>query len=284
MAIRLAARLRERVGRVFGLARTAEEAARLQGRGVEPVVADLAEPASLAAMPEVDLAFHVGGPEDGLGEAATRAYVDRLRALVGLFDRRGVGAFVYASSTAVYGHRNGSWVDESSYTSPRSSCGRLHLEAEELLLEAFRRSLFPAVIVRLAPAYGAGDRYFRQIQAGTFRLAGNGDAWMSLVHIEDGVRALLGAAARGRAGQQYLVSDDRPATVKELAYYVAGQLGVPRPIPVALEEARRIYDEITYDALTANFRCRNGRMKTELGVALGFPTYKEGIPAVLGRR
>ncbi len=280
----LAARLRERVGRVFGLARTAEGAARLAASGIEPVVGDLAEPASLAALPDVDVVFHVVGHHDGPSEAASRVHVDGMRALVDLFERRGVGAFVFASSTAVYGHRNGSWVDENSYTSPRSFAGRLRLEAEEVLQAAFRRTLFPAVILRLAPMYGAGDRHFRWIQDGSFRLVGGGDAWMSLIHIDDAVRALQAAASRGRAGQAYVVSDDRPATVKEWAYYVAGQLRVPRPIPVALEEARRLYDETTYDALTANFRCRNGRMKAELGLSLGYPTYKDGIPAALGRR
>lgn len=284
VGLRLATRLRERVARVFGLARSAESAARLAACGIEPVVADLAEPSSLAAIPDVDVVFHVLGHDGGPGEAAVRVHVDGMRALVDLFERRGVGAFVFASSTAVYGHRNGSWVDESSYTSPRSFGGRLRLDAEEVLQEAFRRSLFPAVILRLAPVYGAGDRHFKRIRDGSFRLVGAGDAWMSLIHIDDAVRALQAAASRGRAGQPYVVSDDRPATVKELAYYVAGQLRVPRPIPVAPEEARRLYDEATYDVLTANFRCRNGRMKAELGLGLNYPTYKDGIPAALGRR
>ena len=62
--------------------------------------------------------------------------------------------------------------------------------------------------------------------------------------------------------------------------YAAELLGIEPPPEIPFESAelspmgRSFYAE--------SKRCRNDRIKTELGVALKFPTYREGLRALLG--
>nr|MBA3520237.1 SDR family NAD(P)-dependent oxidoreductase [Hyphomicrobiales bacterium] len=74
-------------------------------------------------------------------------------------------------------------------------------------------------------------------------------------------------------------TDDEPAPPQEVLAYAADLLGVPPPPEVAFEAAelspmaRSFYGE--------NKRVLNSRIKDESGVHLSYPTYYEGLRAIL---
>jgi hypothetical protein len=85
--------------------------------------------------------------------------------------------------------------------------------------------------------------------------------------------------ARPNPGAVYNVCDDDPAPPWEVIEYAAELLGVPPPPAVPFEQAqlsdmaRSFYDD--------NKRVRNERIKRELEVQLKYPSYREGLRAVL---
>ncbi len=98
------------------------------------------------------------------------------------------------------------------------------------------------------------------------------------VHVDD-IAAIVEAAFDRRADGTFNGADDLPAPPEDVLAYAAELLGVPPPPEIPFEKAelspmaRSFYGEAK--------RVKNERIKRELGVRLSYPTYREGLPAVL---
>jgi nucleoside-diphosphate-sugar epimerase len=161
-------------------------------------------------------------------------------------------------------------VDEESETRPITEAGQIALEAEHVLRE---HREFQSVILRLTGLYGP-DRLLRrvdQLRSGE-PIAGNGNAWLNLIHVDDAAGAVLSAADRLMRGvlkpKTYLVSDDRPVRRCEYFEQLAQLTGTVPPR----------FDPSAPSRITGvGKRCRNHAAKRELGLSLAFPTYADGL-------
>ncbi len=156
----LAERLRDAGHRVVGLRRRAG----LLPAGIEPLAADLGEPATLAPLGERHFDIVVVTSAAGRFDEAhyRRIYVDGLANLLGALG--GKPSVLLASSTGVYHQHHGEWVDEDSPTEPRGFSGRILLEAEALLRE---RAAQRATVIRFGGIYGPGrERLLREVADG----------------------------------------------------------------------------------------------------------------------
>jgi nucleoside-diphosphate-sugar epimerase len=180
--------------------------------------------------------------------------------------------FIHVSSTSVYGQTDGGFVDESSPTDPLEESGKVVLDAERLL----RARRPDAVVLRFAGIYGPGRLLRREaLLKGGAVFAGAGK-WLNLIHVDDGVEAVLAAEARGRAGETYNVSDDTPVTRRDFYTHLAGLLGAPAP---KFED--RGSEAATGRVLEpgAGRRISNAKARAELGWAPRFASYREGLPS-----
>ncbi|MGE5193458.1 MAG: SDR family oxidoreductase [Deltaproteobacteria bacterium] len=273
---------------VFSLTRSADRAAEFRKSGIEPVVGNVTDPASLATLPEVDTILYAVGLDRGSAQSQRDVYVgglgNVLNRVAGKFRR-----FLHTSSTSVYGQNTGEWVDESSECRPERENGKVCLEAEQLL-----RSRIPASnILRLAGIYGSSRLAARiaELRAGLV-LEGNPDAWLNLVHVDDAVAAILACERRGAPGATYLVCDDQP--IRRMEYYklLASLIGAPLPrtggFPPFVRggqagsgEAVAVAPSAELPAGNLNKRCCNRRLHEELQVNLRYPTVRVGLPMAL---
>jgi hypothetical protein len=72
----------------------------------------------------------------------------------------------------------------------------------------------------------------------------------------------------------YLVADDEPTTQLAYSTWLSNHLGVPMP------GSRALYEPGKPQVFHRNRKFRNTRMKTELGIELLFPSYREGELAI----
>jgi hypothetical protein len=77
----------------------------------------------------------------------------------------------------------------------------------------------------------------------------------------------------------YNVTDDEPAPPQDVIVYAAELLHMPPPPEIAFEDAE--LSPMAASFYADNRRVRNARLRQELGVALQFPTYREGLRAIL---
>jgi nucleoside-diphosphate-sugar epimerase len=184
----------------------------------------------------------------------------------------GASRLVYLSSTGVYGPARGAWVDESAPIAPITESGRARALAEAALVHA----TLPTVTLRIAGIYGPGRGLAARIRAGTYRVIGDGTSHVSRIHVADLVTAILRAGTTGVVGPVN-VADDDPAPIGAVADAVAAQLGVAPPPRVPVES---VSPEVA-GMLTADRKIANRRMHDELGVALRYPSWRDGLAAEL---
>ena len=90
---------------------------------------------------------------------------------------------------------------------------------------------------------------------------------------------LEASIAQPRPGAVYNVCDDEPAPPDQVVTYAAELLGVEPPLAQPYETA-----ELSPMARTFyrdNRRVRNDRIKDELGARLAYPSYRDGLAALL---
>jgi nucleoside-diphosphate-sugar epimerase len=257
--------------------------------GATPLRLDLADAlapagrADLAALIAAhDAVVYAVGPARA-GDAET--FTDFLPAFLDLLAEAPppLSAFVYLSSTGVYGARDGDWVDEATPlgadVGPR---GRLRQAAESALMRAWKDWGLPVRILRLAGIYGPGRHVGLRLEAGTATVVeADPPLVVNRIHVDDLARACVAALTRGTSGEVYVVADDAPATLREVGDYAASLLGLPPPPGEDLEAARDRLGAANLHLVADRKRCRNAKLKQALGVRLEYPTYREGIPAVL---
>lgn len=228
---------------------------------IRQIRADFREQESLTSLqrglPEELLVLHsvpvLEGPRD-----VTRELLETLGARA----RR----IVYLSTTAVYGGQR--WVDETTAPAPQTEEARLRLAAEQIVLAA----PCPSIVLRPAAIYGPGRGVHVSIPAGRFRLAGDGSAWVSRIHVED-LAALIEAALESRIGGAWPVADEEPARQRDIAAFVCGLLGCPMPASAPPAQLHR--------TLRANRRVDGRAVFRAHGLTLRYPSYRTGIPACL---
>ncbi|MGH7088172.1 MAG: SDR family oxidoreductase [Stellaceae bacterium] len=184
----------------------------------------------------------------------------------------------YLSTTAVYGDRGGDWVDELTPSAPSSERGRRRLAAEEAWRRIMSQCGMPLHVFRLAGIYGPGRSAFDQVRAGAPRIAKLNQVF-SRIHVEDLAEALFASMAQPTPGALYNICDDEPASQSEVVAHAARLLGrTPTP---ELPFAEAPLSEMARSFFTENKRVRNARMKAQLGIRLRYPTYREGLAAIL---
>jgi nucleoside-diphosphate-sugar epimerase len=273
---RIAASWMEQGHEVAALTRSADRAETFRSRGIEPFVGDVTDRDSLCSFPHFDTVLYAVGYDRSTGRSQREIYVDGLRNVLEKIAMR-VDRFLYISSTSVYGQTGGEWVDETTECAPTSSNGQVCFDAERLVWSHFPEAPSPgcAHVLRLAGIYGPG-RLLRRVESlkSGKKQAGNPDAYLNLIHVDDAVQAILACEARGRAGATYLVCDGKPIRCSEFYETLASLIGTPHPTFAANT------DETQLQGL--NKRCCNKKLREELQVELAYPTIKTGLPHALG--
>jgi nucleoside-diphosphate-sugar epimerase len=257
---------------VVAITRSAERAESLARDGLQPIVADVTRPDTLAGLPPAQTVLYSVG-FDKRGAASRReVYVEGLATALDALSND-TERILFTSSTGVYGRADGAWVDEQTPCHPTREGGRLMGAAEQVLRE--HRLSDRAVVLRLAGLYGPG-----RIPRLADLLAGRPIAvpsigYVNLIHVDDAAAAVVAADRRGRPGRTYLVSDGNPVPRREFYTDLATALGLPAPSfveppPEAVSEGRA----------AASKRVANARMRRELGVDLRYPSYREGLRAI----
>ena len=185
----------------------------------------------------------------------------------------------YLSTTGVYGDRHGGWVTEDSRLAAQSVEGARRVGAERDWLDVGRGMGLTVTIFRLPGIYGPGRSAFDRLREGRARRIAAPGQVFSRIHVDDLAAGLEASIARPRAGGIYNLCDDEPAPNSEVIAYAARLLGMDVPPEVALADANlspaamRFYGE--------SKRVSNARAKAELGWRPAYPTYREGLAAIL---
>lgn len=189
-----------------------------------------------------------------------------------------LGWIGYLSATSVYGNYDGQWVTEQSPLRATSARGKARIKAEEQWMGLYRSQNWPVNIFRLSGIYGPRQNAFSKLLNGHKQAIVKPGHVMGRIHVADIAQSIRASMARPFIGEIYNISDDLPAASHEVTHFAAHLLGLTDIVDIAFEDAdlspmgRSFYED--------NRRIDNKKMKTQLGVTLQYPTYREGLTAL----
>jgi dTDP-4-dehydrorhamnose reductase len=276
-----AARMRPRLAAISGTTRDDGKLVEMEAMGVAPFHFDGETPSCpspqgegkapfVAALHASDLVLVSIAP-DAEGDPVLRHFHAELAAAK-------PETLVYLSTVGVYGDHAGAWVDETSECRPTSKRSQERLAAENAWRSFGDEAGVPVAIIRLAGIYGPGRGPFEKIRRGTARRIVKAGQVFNRIHVDD-IAQIVEAVFERRAEGIFNGVDDEPSPPEEVLTYAAKLLDLPPPPEAPFEKAdlspmaRSFYGE--------SKRVRNDKIKSDLGVRLAYPSYREGLEAIL---
>lgn len=261
-----------RGGRAVATSRDPDRRAELEAAGIAAL--DPANEDALARVVAEASAILITAPPEGSGCPGLRALIPALTTSGAYPDWIG-----YVSSTAVYGDRAGGWAFEDDALNAASLEGARRVRAERDWLDAGRGMGLTVQVFRLPALYGPGRSPLDRLRDGTARIVRKPGQVFNRIHVDDAVAGLFASMARPNPGRAYTLCDDEPAPADAVMIGAAARLGLPSPPEVDLDDPsvseamRRFYRD--------SKRLSNARAKAELGWRPRYPTWREGLEALV---
>jgi nucleoside-diphosphate-sugar epimerase len=232
--------------------------------------------ASDAAIQSATHLLTTAGPDES-GDPVLARYAGAIAAAPGL---RWIG---YLSSTVVYGDRGGGWVDEDTAVAPSQARGQRRADAEEAWAGFAGRCAVD--IFRLAGIYGPGRSAFDDLRAGRARRMNKPGHQFGRIHRDDIARAVVTAMRQDRpAGRRVLnLADDEPSESAAVVTEAATLLGVTPPPEIAFSDALPAMSPMALSFWAEDRRVASAKTKAALGIEWLYPTYREGLRAILAK-
>ncbi|MEY4911157.1 MAG: hypothetical protein RL761_820, partial [Pseudomonadota bacterium] len=197
--------------RVLALTSSADRIAPFRAQGIVPLVGNLDDAVSLQRLS--GLATHVlhlaPPPSEGWSDPRTLALTRVLRL------RSAPSAFVYGSTSGVYGDLAGGKAKETLPTAARTPRAVRRVSAEQAVRFLGRSSTHSSFIrtsiLRIPGIYAPnreGGTPKGRLLKGTPVLAAKDDVYTNHIHADDLARACLAALWRGKPQRVYNVNDD----------------------------------------------------------------------------
>jgi len=276
---------------VTGLVRRKSKTDIVEQTGASAVVGDLLEADSWTVpLRDADLIISASQPvrhgeKVSLSEARRRSYYHGQ--MVGnLFlaaEGSGAKGVIVTYGVQGFGNRGDQWVMENDEINPygyeRSVSGAYwHID------KTSRKTRVPLVNVFTGWVYGPGgwfETLARGIRNGTMRIIGEGSNYMSFIHVDDLAQAYGKMAETLPFGERYCIVDGNPVTQREMANFIAKEIGGRTPKSVEMESYARLAGDLAAESMSCSTRVLGERTRRILMPELKYPSYMDGMPAVI---
>jgi nucleoside-diphosphate-sugar epimerase len=265
--------------RVLALTSTPQRLDELRRAGAIPVIGNLDDGASLAALHRcvrvADAVLHLA-PPPGQGSTDPRTSL-LLRALSRAGHAR---RLVYGSTSGVYGDCAGALVNEAHAVAPATPRAQRRVDAEARVRHWGRLTGAVASVLRIPGIYSTdrpGGDPRERVRRSTPVLQPAEDVYTNHIHADDLARACVAALLRGAPQRVYHVSDNTELKMGDYFDLVADLFGMPRPPRISRAEAAVQLPAMALSFMGESRRLDNRRLQRELRVVLHHPTVKEGL-------
>jgi len=262
--------------RVRALVRKPASAVIAAACGAEVIAADIFDAASLKSGlvgcdVAINLATSLPSPTSQSGDFAKN---DALRRegtpiFIRACHEAGVGRIIQQSIAMTHAGGGDEWADETTFhPAPGEGIFADAVAAVRAMEASVTASDLDWLILRGGLFYGPGtgfdEDWFARARAGKLKLPGEGNDYVSLVHISDMASATVAAIARWPSRQGLIISDGNPARWRDVFGYVCALAGTAAPPPGGR-------------SLMASFRVTSRRARELLAWTPAYPDYRAGL-------
>ncbi|PCI86805.1 MAG: NAD(P)-dependent oxidoreductase [Hyphomicrobiales bacterium] len=203
----------------------------------------------------------------------------------------------YLSTTGVYGDHQGGKVDETTPLNAQNTRAKKRISAEtqwQKLANNTNQVNSPTTtersvhIFRLPGIYGVGRSAFEALTADRAKRIDmrlkhgpqKGEKhFFCRSHVDDIVQVIVASLKKQLSGINiYNIVDDLPAPQADIVKYAAKLMGAE--VPNLLSEPQADMSDMAKSFYAECKNMQNNKIKTELGVSLKHPDYKQGLSAI----
>ncbi len=275
-ALHFARTHREKYGDIFGTAREPGKCEAISALGIPAFVfsPNACDPSIYAALDRCE-AIISSIPPDALGDPVMRVFESVL------LEMRPLQRVIYLSTVGVYGDHKGGWVDEAAELKAVNERSKRRVDAENAWMSFARKHGCELHILRLAGIYGPGRNAIENLRAGKARRIVKKDQVFNRIHVEDIGRAIQACLTLPISGGVHIwnIADNEPSPPQDVVSLAAELTGLLAPPEIDFDTAdltpmaRSFYGE--------NKRISNRAMREGLGIRLAYPSYREGLQALI---
>jgi nucleoside-diphosphate-sugar epimerase len=204
--------------------------------GVNIVRGDITRPGSLGGLMEGhDTVIHMAG---AVGYQSWKdclsINVDGSRNVIRKAVKAGVIRFIHMSSVSVYGRVPGITITEDQPLKKiRDPYGDTKIEAEKTIRAYAEKNRIDLTVLRPTAVYGEGDEKFmpkllENLRSGRFRMMGDGEQPVDLVHVADVAEAVYLSLLRPESVRQtYNIANGKNPSWNHFLEEICGDLDIP---------------------------------------------------------
>ncbi|MCZ8105826.1 MAG: NAD-dependent epimerase/dehydratase family protein [Burkholderiaceae bacterium] len=251
--------------RIVGIVRRDEARDAVRAAGALPLRADLDARRGLRRLAGLAprVLHSAPPPTEGRDDPRTR------HALVAMHRAQ---AWVYLSTTGVYGDCAGARFDETRAVAPRNDRAVRRVAAERALRRRAARGAVRATVLRVPGIYAAERLPLERLQRGTPALVDADDVHTNHIHADDLARIAFVALMRGHSQRTVHAVDDSSMRMGEYFDAVARAYGLPPPPRLPRDALRAAVSPMLWSFMSESRRLDNRRLRRELRVRLRWPT------------
>jgi nucleoside-diphosphate-sugar epimerase len=251
--------------RIVGIVRRDEARDAVRAAGALPLRADLDARRGLRRLAGLAprVLHSAPPPTEGRDDPRTR------HALVAMHRAQ---AWVYLSTTGVYGDCAGARFDETRAVAPRNDRAVRRVAAERALRRRAARGAVRATVLRVPGIYAAERLPLERLQRGTPALVDADDVHTNHIHADDLARIAFVALMRGHSQRTVHAVDDSSMKMGEYFDAVARAYGLPPPPRLPRDALRAAVSPMLWSFMSESRRLDNRRLRRELRVRLRWPT------------
>jgi nucleoside-diphosphate-sugar epimerase len=251
--------------RIVGVVRRDEARDAVRAAGALPLRADLDARRGLRRLAGLAprVLHSAPPPTEGRDDPRTR------HALVAMHRAQ---AWVYLSTTGVYGDCAGARFDETRAVAPRNDRAVRRVAAERALRRRAARGAVRATVLRVPGIYAAERLPLERLQRGTPALVDADDVHTNHIHADDLARIAFVALMRGHSQRTVHAVDDSSMKMGEYFDAVARAYGLPPPPRLPRDALRAAVSPMLWSFMSESRRLDNRRLRRELRVRLRWPT------------
>jgi nucleoside-diphosphate-sugar epimerase len=265
---------------VYGLTRSERSLAAMTDAGIPGETLDLDDeslelPEALSR-PGIGVAYLIPPGRHSTSDARLAAFLKGLAVKP--------AAFVYLSTSGVYGHCQGALVDETTPVNPQTERAVRRLAAERMVKEWCTDKGVRWTILRAPGIYGPGRLSLARLKSGEPVLAEADANPGNRIHVVDLAAAILCCFFHASGSSIYNLSDGDHRSSTAFLARVSEIAGLPPPITISREEAKATMSANRWSFLSESRRLDGRKIQQELGFVLRYADLDEGIRASLENR
>jgi nucleoside-diphosphate-sugar epimerase len=281
----LLSRLQTKVSNIYALVKTKESQKDCCKSGVQSFAFDLDK--ENQSLPEGFMSncsvlyYFAPPPGSGNKDSRVRSFINLLaKDYPEQASLKKVKKIILISTTGVYGHCSGEWVNEKTALNPQVDRAKRRVDAEQQFHHFCLKYQIPLITLRVSGIYGPGKLPLKRIKEKTPMVRQEDSPFSNRIHVDDLLEIFLKAGFSEKIEGIFNCSDGHPSTMYDYFKQVAQVHHLPIPPVINIQQAKKQLSAGMLSYMAESRRINNSKLLSVFNLVLKYPDLESGLKQI----